>query len=320
MNKEELIEDIRNHIFLYKPFTCPDYPGLGVYTNQYKEVLVNIFSHTKNPYSLVYTDVNKLSVVNERYGKETGDKTLYTLLCIFLGSTSPLSKNSATLRIGGDEFITFVPNMEKEQIQKYFKVINGNIERQSDYLYGSSLAFGVEDSTAGNLEQLIAVAEHQVNYQKYKNRKKDTFLTQATNSKVFVELPIPDNISEEQQEKWETLNTLINILVDNHLRDIRPSGNDFKYNVEHLQKDAKTFLSAFGNLLESTAKKDTTSNLSAKEDIPMTHESALMIHSLFQGKEVDLNSLNEGQLSELDAHLEGLCENLIRDKHSRITF
>lgn len=318
MNREEIINQIEKNISLYKTFTCPDFPDLNIYVSQYKDILVELFRHTENPYSLIYTDVNKLSVVNERYGKEIGDKTLYSLLLILLGRTSPLNKKSCTVRVGGDEFITFVPNTEKEQVQKYLSVINVSIDRQKDFLYGSSLALAVEDSRAGNFEQLVSLTEHQIHYQKHKNRKKDAFLTQVNNSKIFVELPIPENISEEQQEKWETLNTKINILVDNHLRDIRPSSDSFQYEVDHIQKDAKAFISSFGNLLEKTKEKETSSSLVS--DSPkkpnLTYKSALAIHTLFQGKTVDFSEFDEKELTDLNSSLNYFCESLIRDKHS----
>lgn len=319
MNREKIIEEIKNNISLYKTFTCPDYPGLNIYVNQYKDILVEIFKNSETPYSLIYTDVNKLSVVNERYGKEVGDKTLYTLLLLLLGPTSPLPKDSATIRIGGDEFITFVPNTLKEQVQKFLNIIEISIERQKDYLYGSSLALGIEDSTAGNFEQLLAITENQIHYQKNKNRKKDAFLTQANNSNIFVDLPIPKNISQAQEEKWETLNTKINILIDNHLRDIRPSSDTFEYKVEHIQKDAKSFISAFGNLLEKNSSTSASINVSTSDlqkESKLTSKSALAIHSLFSGKSIDFNDFSEDELTDLSNSLNNLCESLIRDKHS----
>lgn len=146
MNSEELIKDINNNISTYKNFTSPDYPDLNVFSNQYLDILVKFFNNAQIPYSVIFSDVNKLSVVNERYGKITGDKTLYLLLRLFLNN--PFFKNCSTIRIGGDEFVTFVPNSNKQEVEKALKIVGINIDRQKEYLYGSSMAFGVEDSNA----------------------------------------------------------------------------------------------------------------------------------------------------------------------------
>lgn len=316
MNKGELIKQIKSNISLYKPFTCPDYPELGVFTHQYMDILVKIFNHAQTPYSIIYSDINKLSVVNERYGKEIGDKTLYTLIRLITTSKF-LPKDSYTVRIGGDEFITFLPNKSKDEVEKIINSIKFEIENQSDHLYGSSVTFGVEDSSLGDFEKIMTLAEHSVDIQK-RNRKNDSFLTEANTSKGFVSLPIPQNISKEQQKKWEVLNTKINTAVDNHLRDIRPSSKKFQYTVDIIKADVKTFTLAIMNLLSKESRDINTNNKNEKKELQIPYEEALAINSLLNGENINLEEFSEDSLIHLDSTINTFCESLIRAPHSNL--
>lgn len=316
MNREQMINQIKKDVSLYKNFTFSDYSDLGIYASQYMDILVKLFNDAKIPYSLVYTDVNKLSVVNERYGKSVGDRTLYSLLSIF--TSNSLLKNSLTVRTGGDEFVTFVPNKEKAEVERILSEILYTVEEQKEALYGGGLSFGIADSSSGNVQELICLAEYDADISKNENRKKDSFLEEATSSEEFVELPVPDNITKEQKEKWEILNTKINIAVDNHLRDLRPSSNVFEYKVTHIQSDVMAFIESFRNLLE---KKEISSSSNAENDAPskddfeISSEAAHIIHSLFQGN-ANLENLDDTQLADVSTSLNSWGKNLIRDKHS----
>lgn len=313
MNKEELIKKIKSNISLYSRFICPDYPNLGIYTSQYEDILIKLFNNAKTTCSLIYSDVNKLSVVNERYGKEQGDKTLHTLLRLFTKSQS-LPNDALTVRIGGDEFITLVPNRTKEETEKMVRAISINIENQKEYLYGSSITFGVEDSTIGNYEKIFTLAEHSVQVQKM-SRKQDPFLTNADASKNFSPLPTPKNVSSKQQEKWETLNAKINVAIDNHLRDIRPS-KSFQYNVDIIKRDVKTFIDALGNLLSSKSKESFEEVNKNQNQLDLSYEEVIIIHSLFQGNDIDLKALDENTLNHIYYNLDLFCKSLIREPHS----
>lgn len=316
MNKEEIIKQIKSNISLYSRFICPDYPDLSIYTSQYEDIIIKLFNGAKTTCSLIYSDINKLSVVNERYGKEQGDKTLYTLLRLFIKSQS-MPKDSLTVRIGGDEFVTLIPNKTKEEVEKIIKTIKSSIESQKDYLFGASIAFGIEDSKFGNYEKIINLAEHEVQIQKL-NRKKDAFLTKAHTSKLFVPLPIPKNISKEQQEKWEILNTKINIATDNHLHDIRPSGKNFQYDIDIIKRDVKSFINAFGNLLSSKTRESYDEAIKNQNQLNLSHEEAVIINSLFQGNDIDLESLDESVLINIYSNLNLFCDSLIREPHSNL--
>lgn len=315
MNKEEIIKQIKSNISLYSRFICPDYPDLGIYTSQYEDILIRLFNGAKTTCSLIYSDIDKLSVVNERYGKEQGDKTLHTLLRLFTKSQS-LPNDALTVRIGGDEFITLVPNRTKEETEKIIKAISINIENQKDYLFGSSITFGVEDSNIGNYEKIFTLAEHSVQVQKM-SRKQDPFLKNSNASKNFSPLPTPKNVSSEQQEKWETLNAKINVAIDNHLRDIRPS-KSFQYDIDIIKRDIKTFIDALGNLLSSKSQKSYEETDKTQNQLNLSYEEAITLHSLFQGNDVNLEVLDESTLNHIYSNLNLFCKSLIREPHSNL--
>lgn len=308
MNKEQMINQVKENISLYKNFTCPDYPELGIYSKPYMDILVKLFSDEKNPYSVVYTDVNKLSNINERLGKKVGDQTLYSLLSIF--TSNPALKNSFTVRIGGDEFVTFVSNKDKAEVENILEKISNNIANQSEALHDSGFTFGVEDSSSGNIEKMLCLAEHQVEVQKNKRDKNNISKTE-----FFAKLPIPTGITEEQQEKWQTLNTKINIATDNHLSDLRPSSNVFEYKLSHIKTDALAFISSFRNLLEKKDRQNIEDNYSdvATKNTNISPEDAKLIHALFQGN-IALENLDDKELEKANNVLTNFGENLIIDK------
>lgn len=317
MDKEQMINQIQKDISLYKIFTCPDYPDLGIHSKQYMDILVGLFNNTQKPFSLIYTDINKLSVVNERFGKVVGDRTLHSLLSIF--SSNPLLKNSISVRIGGDEFITIVPGKKISEVENMLKLTISEVNARNEELHGSGLSFGVEDSDfSNNIEELICITEYKADIAKNKNRKNDAFLEEAKSSEGFINLPIPENISNDQKQKWKVLNTKINIAVDNHLRDLRPSSNTFEYKIPNIKSDIYQFVTAFRNLLEKKENKipnnqKETSNLN--DDVKISPQSAFIIHSLFEGT-TRLEDLDDKQLEELKHTLTIWGKHLIRDAHS----
>lgn len=317
MDKGEIISQIQKDISLYKAFICPDYPDLGIYSKQYMDILSGLFNDAQEPFSLIYTDINKLSVVNERFGKVVGDRTLHSLLSIF--SSNPLLKNSITIRLGGDEFVTIVPKKHKEEVESILESTLSEVKKRSEELHGSGLSFGVEDSdTSKNIEQLICLAEHKADIAKNKNRKNDVFIEEALSDKGFIDLPIPKNVSYEQMQKWKILNTKINIATDNHLRDIRPSSNKFEYKIPNIKTDAYQFITAFRNLLEKKEKSmpdDLKENSSLDDDMKISPKSASIIHSLFNGT-AKLEDLDDKQLEEVKYSLNRFGNSLIRDTNS----
>lgn len=317
MDKEQMINQIQKDISLYKLFTCPDYPDLGIHSKQYMDILVGFFNNTQKPFSLIYTDINKLSVVNERFGKVVGDRTLHSLLSIF--SSNPLLKNSITIRIGGDEFITIAPGKKKSEVEEMLKLTLSEVKIRNEELHGSGLSFGVEDSdVSSNIEELICIAEYKADIAKNKNRKNDTFLEEAKSSEEFIELPIPKNISNDQKQKWKILNTKINIAVDNHLRDLRPSSNTFEYKIPNVKTDIYQFITAFRNLLEEKEDKISNNpkeNSSLSNNVEISPQSASVIHSLFEGT-TRLEDLDDKQLEDVEYSLTRMEKNLIRDVHS----
>ena len=317
MNRNQMIKQIKNNISLYEKFVYPTYPEFKIYTKQFLDILIQVFNNTQEPYSVIFTDVNKLSVINETYGRAKGDNTLYSLLSIC--HSNPLFKNSTTIRIGGDEFLTFVKGKTKSEVEKMLESTISTVNAKRKELLGSSLSFGVEDSfVSKNVQELICLAEHNSDIAKTEDRKNDVFLEKAQVSEDFVSLPIPKNISDEQKQIWEVLNAKINIAIDNHLRDLRPSSNIFQYKIPNVKTDSIQFITAFKNLLEqktsnindSINNENTTSNATK-----ISPEIASFMYSLFEGT-LNLESLDDQELENIFNVLSGLGKNLIKSSNN----
>lgn len=182
----------------------------------------------------------------------------------------------------------------------------------------------------GNVEELIKIAEEKVTEQKHKNRDKNIFIKQVNTSGNFIDLSIPANVSEQQKQAWKTLNEKINILIDSHLRDIRPSNVRFQYESDHIKRDLKSFGKAFLDLFynfykeqgneskidSNTKHNDKNTDAHSEMDSCLTPESASIIHKLFTNKNVNLNDLSTEELNNVKESLDNLDMNLIRNQHS----
>lgn len=169
----------------------------------------------------------------------------------------------------------------------------------------------------GNYETVVTFAEHEVESQKL-TRESDCFLTEVCCSKFATPLPVPKNISKEQAEKWEILNAKINVAIDNHLRDIRPSSKNFRYTIDIIKRDAKTFINAFSNLLNKRTTTFKENIFDAKKHLDISYEDAVILHSLFNGENAILDNLDMDTLNGLYITLNKFCENLIRDPNSHL--
>lgn len=120
--------------------------------------------------SVCFTDVNGLKIVNDTLGHELGDELLTTFSNIVLKSTRKLDY---FVRLGGDEFLIILPEMNQEnshkvweRIQKEIDLINENENRA----YEVSVSYGIVDTQAvkeimdpAQFKNPTIVAEYMVN-------------------------------------------------------------------------------------------------------------------------------------------------------------
>lgn len=77
---------------------------------------------------LIFIDLDNLKKINDIYGHKAGDRIL-----TILGETiSECAKEAVTCRLGGDEFLIFVPELSKEEADELIEAIFGGFAKKKE--------------------------------------------------------------------------------------------------------------------------------------------------------------------------------------------
>lgn len=142
----------------------------GLYNrNRYERDLPRIAEEKYSSLACVYIDVNGLHEMNNTQGHERGDKMLRTV-------AEGIKKHFPTeysYRVGGDEFIVFVPDADEAEVISHIETLAASLE-QKDY----HISAGVQCGTgAAPLTDLIKAAEKKM------YREKKRYYEQETNDR-----------------------------------------------------------------------------------------------------------------------------------------
>jgi diguanylate cyclase (GGDEF)-like protein len=86
-----------------------------------------------HPYSLVYIDLDNLKWLNTRYGHEGGSDALRTLAQVM---TESLRASDVALRVGGDEFVVYLPDADKAAGALYAERVRQRLSARAFVLDG----------------------------------------------------------------------------------------------------------------------------------------------------------------------------------------
>lgn len=262
-----------------------DFPGLQIYPKEYyTNVISHYFESQQSPFAYIYGDFNKLRAINDLYGKEAGDEALKSGLKIIKNC---LPNNALISRVGGDEIAILIPNSSKEEALEYKKKIENTFKEYNKFSTGLSITLAVEDSTSHNIHELEHLTENQVSRKKNSRNPKSFASNLPSNDSL--DLQIPDNISNEEAKKWKTLNSYINMSIENHLTDIRPS-KKFTYNIE-----------------------DSDLNQSS---IPASNKTISLVHSLLTNGKLPYENLSQDDLNDMQIFMDSLLNVIITNRSS----
>lgn len=119
----------------------------------------------KTTLGCVYIDVNGLHEINNEKGHEAGDKMLKSIA----SEVKETFSDKLAYRIGGDEFIAFIPDKNRDEIEKELHEMIERIEKQG---YHVAAGYNVSRIRLLSLEHLISEAEKKMIIDKklyYKN-------------------------------------------------------------------------------------------------------------------------------------------------------
>ena len=131
----------------------------GMYNrNRYERDLPVLFSRYQSSLTCIYIDVNGLREMNNTKGHDLGDKMLRTVA----EGIKEHFRTDYSYRVGGDEFVLFVPGFMVEELNKC------SLELASDLLdFNYHISVGIHGETDfQSLSQLIKTAEQKMYAQK----------------------------------------------------------------------------------------------------------------------------------------------------------
>lgn len=124
----------------------------GLYNrNRYEAQLLRYQKQNIASMACVYLDANGLHELNNRHGHEAGDRMLRTVAKQLRNQFG----DANTYRIGGDEFLVFVPNTEKEAVESLCREMTAELDRAQIHV-----SVGIQwEETVTSITSLIKEAE-----------------------------------------------------------------------------------------------------------------------------------------------------------------
>ncbi len=91
--------------------------------HRFNRQLDNLGKHTPEQLAVVYMDLNNLKYTNDTFGHEAGDELIRTAARIIRGTFG-----DETYRIGGDEFVSFLTNVDDDALKTLIQQMNESME------------------------------------------------------------------------------------------------------------------------------------------------------------------------------------------------
>ena len=127
---------------------------------------------------LIFLDMDNLKKINDVYGHKAGDRALKSLGKLLLDI--PLDK--ITCRMGGDEFLLFLPNVSPEQaentISNLIKQFKESIEKDSETHFAALSAGMLMTAKNDNFEDACSKADKALYYVKQNGKNNYSFYNQ----------------------------------------------------------------------------------------------------------------------------------------------
>jgi diguanylate cyclase (GGDEF)-like protein/PAS domain S-box-containing protein len=132
---------------------------------------IDRMKRTEKPITVIYIDVDNLRDINDTYGHKIGDYVLTEMTKTLFES---LRKTDIVARIGGDEFIVVMPEMDKNKAEKVIDRIRMALIKKGKHLpFKMDFSFGMFQITPAELrsmEEIISSADKEM--YKMKRQKK----------------------------------------------------------------------------------------------------------------------------------------------------
>jgi diguanylate cyclase (GGDEF)-like protein/putative nucleotidyltransferase with HDIG domain len=196
----------------------------GLYNRRFfEEELKRLDTERMLPLSVVMTDVNGLKLINDSFGHDSGDQLLIEFSKILKNSSR---EEDIICRIGGDEFVILLPNMNHYYLPELVNRIKDKLENKDFKKYGISAAFGfgTKDEKGKDVNDIIKEAEDMMYRNKFiesphmKNKTIDTILNILHESDEWEK-----NHSQRVSEYCEMMGQELNF-SEKDIKEVKMSG------------------------------------------------------------------------------------------------
>ena len=148
----------------------------GLYDRRYFKVkLHEEFQRARRynrPFSIVMADLDNFKDINDTYGHVEGDHTLKAVAALL---KAQIRKVDIIARYGGDEFVMFFPEKEKQAARQLSERLKEQFSRET-FVNGSavSISFGIASypEDGSNVEDLIDKADQAMYHAKQKGKNR----------------------------------------------------------------------------------------------------------------------------------------------------
>lgn len=139
----------------------------GLYNRAYMDVYTKTLNQSSFPLSIISADCDHLKLINDKYGHMMGDE--YIRMSVTL-MKSILPENSVICRMGGDEFLAFLPKTDDERAREYLKML----EEMEDIfqIHGQKLSVSFGSSTMQAKEGSFRDAIELSDAEMYRNKQR----------------------------------------------------------------------------------------------------------------------------------------------------
>lgn len=120
------------------------------------------------PLAVISIDINDLKIINDSYGHHRGDQLIQET-AIILQNCIPFQE--FMFRMGGDEFLIFLPQTSSEEAKRIKESIHHEIETKNSTEYPLSLAIGYHIKETPSLDLFDDV--RRADQHMYKNKERD---------------------------------------------------------------------------------------------------------------------------------------------------
>ncbi len=140
----------------------------------YKKDILTFDEEKPTDFTCIYIDVNELHLRNNKYGHAAGDEML-----IYIANTlKEVFYGHYIYRMGGDEFLVFVKNVEQEQIKKNIEMFVEQL-KITDYNVAIGMSYRKQNI---NCEEMVREAEirmYEAKAQYYQNKEQSSIAKDA---------------------------------------------------------------------------------------------------------------------------------------------